>query len=225
MSHREPGYFGVIARAAKSIVDGLAVTMSYVFRPPITVQYPDRTPVPVPDTLPERYRGLLEVDMETCGACRACERDCPIGCIRIDLTKERTAEGKPKLVMTRFDIDMSKCMFCGLCVEACGTECQCEGDTEPTKSIHFTREFEGVSDHPAQMVYRFIRPGDRIIAAKTVKEVVPARRRGEALREARRHAQVYNALAFAWALDHEQHKEIAPLGEEDPKPAAKAAGK
>jgi NAD(P)H-quinone oxidoreductase subunit I len=224
MSQREPGYFGAIVRALKSVTDGLAVTMSYVFRPPITVQYPDRTPVPVPDTLPERYRGLLEVDMEVCGACKACERDCPIGCIRIDMTKEKGADGKPKLIMTRFDIDMSKCMFCGLCVEACGTECQCEGDTETTKAIHFTREFEGVVDHPAQMVYRFIRPGDRVQAAKSVKEVVPARRRGEALRDARRHAQVYNALAFAWALEHEQHKDVAPLGEAE-KPAPAAGGK
>ena len=219
MSQSEPGYFGAIVRAARSVIDGLAVTMSYVFRPPITVQYPDRTPVPVPDTLPERYRGLLEVDMETCGACRACERDCPIGCIRIDATKEKGADGKPRLIMTRFDIDMSKCMFCGLCVEACGTRCQCEGDSEPSKAIHFTREFEGVAEHQAQLVYRFIRPGDRVMAAKTLKEVVPARRRGIALREARRHAQVYNALAFAWALDHEQHKDVEPINAE---PAPKA---
>src|SRR5512143_1157677 len=105
MSQSEPGYFGTIVRALRSVTDGLAVTMSYVFRPPITVQYPDRTPVPVPDTLPERYRGLLEVDMEVCGACKACERDCPIGCIRIDMAKEKGADGKPKLIMTRFDID------------------------------------------------------------------------------------------------------------------------
>ncbi len=63
MSQSEPGYFDVIVRAARSIIDGLAVTMSYVFRPPITVQYPDRTPVPVPDTLPERYRGLSGADL------------------------------------------------------------------------------------------------------------------------------------------------------------------
>jgi formate hydrogenlyase subunit 6/NADH:ubiquinone oxidoreductase subunit I len=223
MSQSEPGYFGTVVRALRSITDGLAVTMSYVFRAPITVQYPDRTPVPVPDTLPERYRGLLEVDMETCGACKACERDCPIGCIRIDMTKEKGADGKPKLIMTRFDIDMSKCMFCGLCVEACGTSCQCEGDTEPSKAIHFTREFEGVAEHPAQLVYRFIRPGDRIQAAKSLKETVPARRRGQALREARRHAQVYNALAFAWALDHEQHQDDETVA--GAAPAAKADDK
>ena len=104
-----------------------------------------------------------------------------------------------------------------------GTACHCEGDTEPTKAIHFTREFEGVADHQAQLVYRFIRPGDRVLAAKPSKEVVPARRRGEALRAARRHAQVYNALAFAWALDHEQHQDDETVA--GAAPAAKPDGK
>jgi formate hydrogenlyase subunit 6/NADH:ubiquinone oxidoreductase subunit I len=197
-------------RAARSIIDGMAVTMSYVFRPPITVQYPDRTPVPVADTLPERYRGLLEVDMDTCGACVACQRECPIDCIKIDMVKERTADGKPKLVMTRFDIDMAKCMFCGLCVEACGTDVLCEGDTEPTKAIRFTREFEGVVDHPAQLMLRFIRPGDRVVAAKTVKETVPSCRRGAIAREARRKAQEYNLLAWEWGLAHQDDPKPGP---------------
>jgi NAD(P)H-quinone oxidoreductase subunit I len=207
MTHGEPGYFGTIIRSVKSIVDGLAVTMSYVFRPPITVQYPDRTEIPVPDMLPERYRGLLEVDLDTCGACLACQRACPIGCINIGMVKERTPEGKPRLVMTRFDIDLGKCMFCGLCVEACGTEVLCQGDTEPTKAIRFTREFEGVVDHVAQLTMRFIRPGDRVVAARSVKEVIPSRRRGEIVREARRQALLYNALAFAWAFEHQDESQ------------------
>jgi formate hydrogenlyase subunit 6/NADH:ubiquinone oxidoreductase subunit I len=206
MSHGEPGYFGTIVRAAKSIIDGMAVTFSYVFRPPTTVQYPDRIPVPVPDTLPERYRGLLEVDMDVCAACKACERECPIGCIRVGTEKERGEDGKPRIIMTRFDIDMAKCMFCGLCVEACATKCICQGDVEPTKAIHFTREFEGVVDHPSQLMFRFVRPGERRAAPRPSKETIPARRRGEIVREVRRRAQIYNALAFAWALDHEQHQ-------------------
>ena len=117
MSHNEPGYFGTIWRAAKSIIDGMAVTLSYAFRPPITVQYPDRTPIPVPDTLPERYRGFLEVDMDICTACKACERDCPINCIVIDLEKVDGIRA-----MTRFDIDMGKCMYCGICVENCTSD-------------------------------------------------------------------------------------------------------
>ena len=72
------GYFGAIITSAKSIFEGMAVTFSYLFKEPTTVQYPDRIPVPLTDTLPERYRGFLEVDMSVCTGCLQCSRDCPI---------------------------------------------------------------------------------------------------------------------------------------------------
>ena len=59
-----------------------------IFRRPYTIQYPDRTPVRVQDTLPFRYRGILEVDLEICTGCLACERACPIDCIVIDVEKD-----------------------------------------------------------------------------------------------------------------------------------------
>jgi len=43
----------------------MAVTASHFMRKPYTVQYPDRMPVRVQDTLPFRYRGILEVDLES----------------------------------------------------------------------------------------------------------------------------------------------------------------
>ena len=39
-------------------------------------------------TLPARYRGFLEVDMDICTACQACERACPIDVIAIDIEKD-----------------------------------------------------------------------------------------------------------------------------------------
>jgi NADH-quinone oxidoreductase subunit I/NAD(P)H-quinone oxidoreductase subunit I len=123
-------YNGSFRDTVRSIWHGLSITLSFLVRRPVTVQYPDRTALPVKDTLPPRYRGFLEVDASICTGCQACERACPISCIQINLEKDPV---NPKQrVVTQFDIDEAKCMFCGLCVEPC-----------PTGAIQHTREFEG----------------------------------------------------------------------------------
>jgi len=137
-------YVNNVRNSAKSFWEGMSVTLSYMFRKPITTQYPDRVPVPVRDTIPPRYRGFLEVDMDICTACQACERACPIAVINIDILK---GDGKttPKLRMERFDIDIGKCMYCGLCVEPC-----------PTGAIQHTREFEGATMNFNNLTLRFV---------------------------------------------------------------------
>ena len=197
------GYFGQIKNATKTVLEGMAVTFSYMFRPPTTVQYPDRLPVPITETMPERYRGFLEVDLDICTGCKGCERDCPIGCIAIDLGKIGDVRA-----MTRFDIDLGKCMYCGICVEACPSEAQAPGDEEPTKAIRMTREFEGASTNLPALVFRFIRPGDAVIPLKMKKGVaLTTRRRGEIVRQVRRRAIEYNATAVKWAIEQNRAKD------------------
>ena len=72
-----------------TVFEGMAVTCSHFVRKPSTVQYPDRIDVRVQDTLPFRYRGILEVDLEICTGCLACERACPIDCIVIEAEKDK----------------------------------------------------------------------------------------------------------------------------------------
>ncbi len=138
-------YLEGIGDAIRTIGEGMAITASHMVRKPVTLEYPDRLPddVRVQDTLPFRYRGILEVDLEICTACLACERACPIDCIVIDAEKDKAAGG---LVMTRFDIDMAKCMYCGLCSEPC-----------PTGAIHHTPEFEGADYSLESLVRRFVK--------------------------------------------------------------------
>ncbi len=187
------GYFATILRAAWSVLEGMAVTFSYLRRPPITVQYPDRTPQPVSEMIPERFRGLLEVDVLTCTGCQACERACPINVIRIEIGKE----GKIRFI-ERFDIDLGKCMYCGFCVEACPVDAQAPGDAEVTHAIRFTREFEGAQANFSALTYRYVRPGDKVVVAKTKKgQVLPTVARGERAREARLAALRLNPARVA----------------------------
>lgn len=161
-------YLKNIKDAATSIFEGMSVTMSYMFRAPTTVQYPDRVPRPVHEMLPPRYRGFLEVDMDICTACLACERACPIECIKIDAKKDKETR---RQVMARFDIDIAKCMFCGLCSEPC-----------PTSAISHSPHFEAATAYVENLTFRFV-PQDTLVEAfKPIKGYeAPRKRRGEVL--------------------------------------------
>jgi NADH-quinone oxidoreductase subunit I len=152
-------YFRNIHETVTSIFEGLTITFSHFVRKPYTVQYPDRTPVPVQDTLPFRYRGHLEVDMEICTGCLACERACPIDCIVIDAEKDKKTK---EMILTRFDIDLAKCMYCGLCSEPC-----------PTGAIHHTPEFEGADYSLESLVRRYIKAPTAAYKPKKTGETDP----------------------------------------------------
>ncbi|HCU25702.1 MAG TPA: NADH-quinone oxidoreductase subunit I [Deltaproteobacteria bacterium] len=148
-------YFQNIKVAAKSIFEGLTITFSHMIRKPVTLQYPDKTPRPVTELMPERSRSWLRVEMDICTACLMCETSCPIDCIKISVDKN-SPKGR---AMSGFDIDMAKCMYCGLCTEPC-----------PTGAIHFVPEFERAAYSLEEMVSHFVSEGDYAVPYKPPKK-------------------------------------------------------
>lgn len=151
-------YFRNIFETASSVFEGMSITFSHLFRKPTTIQYPDKIPVPMTELLPDRFRGFLKVDMEICTACLACMNDCPIDCIKIVTKKDENSPTKER-VLTQFDIDEAKCMYCGLCTEPC-----------PTGAIHFTKEFEKATENLSDLIFRFVPEGQVIVPYKAPKK-------------------------------------------------------
>jgi NADH-quinone oxidoreductase subunit I len=119
-------YFKNIWDSFYTIVIGMGVTFRHLFTKSVTIQYPD-----VRIQLPDRARNRLYVNMDDCIGCDQCAKACPVNCIIIETVKSVppddlgvTSTGNPKrLWVTRFDIDIAKCCYCGLCVYPCPTEC------------------------------------------------------------------------------------------------------
>ena len=57
---------------------------------------------------------------ERCTGCASCAKYCPLGIIKIVTSPSETAPAEgDKYRLEVFDISIQRCMFCGLCVEAC----------------------------------------------------------------------------------------------------------
>jgi len=113
-------------------IKGLRVTFGYSVSKSITERYPDEEKwVPY-----RRFRGVHnlwrdEEGRELCVACELCSRICPTDCITVIPTEDDTGRGIADRVPKVWDVDLSRCLFCGYCEDAC-----------PTTAIRLGREYE-----------------------------------------------------------------------------------
>ena len=105
------------------LVKGLWITLKYMFKAKVTINYPHEK-----GPLSPRFRGEHALRRyangeERCIACKLCEAVCPAQAITIEA--EPRDDGSRRT--TRYDIDMTKCIYCGFCQEACPVDAIVEG--------------------------------------------------------------------------------------------------
>ncbi len=136
-------YFYNVYKISKALLEGMALTLTWMFKPNQTVQYPHQKLVQ-----PERFRGTLTFDKDTCTACNLCVKACPTACISLEpaidpATQKRVAK------VSWYQIDFGKCNYCRLCEEAC--------PTKPIKSVRHTHNYEWAIVNRKDMFARWIR--------------------------------------------------------------------
>jgi NADH-quinone oxidoreductase subunit I len=111
---------------AAALASGFALTLSHLWRRPVTEQYPEEQ-----RPLPPRSRGRIVLTRdpdgeERCVACYLCSAVCPVSCI--SMQSAARADGRRHAAW--FRINFARCIYCGLCEEAC-----------PTSAIQLLNEF------------------------------------------------------------------------------------
>lgn len=101
------------------IMKAMRLVFSHYRVKEVTLQYPHEK-----TELPNTHRGALcllryESGEERCVGCDLCGVACPSSCIKVVSGVDEEGGHVVRRYASSFDIDITKCVFCGFCVEAC----------------------------------------------------------------------------------------------------------
>jgi NADH-quinone oxidoreductase subunit I len=128
-----------------TLVKGFSVTFRNMLRKTVTENYPEE-----PVHFQPRYRGIHvlhrdENGLEKCVGCFLCAAACPARCIYIEAAENTDSDriSAGERYASIYNIDYSRCIFCGYCVEAC-----------PTDAITHGHGFELATSDINALIYR-----------------------------------------------------------------------
>jgi NADH-quinone oxidoreductase subunit I len=132
------------------IVKGLKLTVTAMFKPKATTQYPE-----VRFNPPASFRGrpvlVEENGTERCVACGLCSRVCPALAIEVQASETQLEKERYPI---KFEINMVRCIFCGFCEEVC-----------PEEAIVMSQEYELVFSSQEEAIFgkdKLLMPAEKL---------------------------------------------------------------
>jgi len=132
------------------ILKGMKITITQMFRPKFTRQYPEEKWNP---SAAFRGRPVLveENNIERCVACGLCARVCPA--LAIEVQGSESEYWKERYPI-KFEINMLRCIFCGFCEEVC-----------PEEAIVMSKDYELTFTRPQDAIFgkdKLLVPADKL---------------------------------------------------------------
>ncbi len=143
----DASYFSKVNIGIKTVIKGLALSLSYLFKKPVTLQYPHEK-----KKIADRYRGSIRLKRNDegalkCIACGNCEKICPAYAIKLVTF---VPEGSKKKQLSEFYVDLGLCIYCGLCVDSC-----------PVDAIEHSIEYEVATRKKEDLILRLDKLGEK----------------------------------------------------------------